>query len=191
METITFPHFPDHLSVAHVALYTNVRNGASLKARIVKAATDEGADGDRERHAVNFAFIDARLITSPLHLRTAIQQAIISAADDALRTKSVHSEILWALNPTNNISEALRRYGVSDTTTALLVVRICGRSDVGANAMRMQAEAVVQGDLVPLSHLAELTDWAYHKLNNEPSVGDDHAVIDNIVVSTVAVKSVM
>ena len=74
---------------------------------------------------------------------------------------------------------------------------------------------VVQGTLVPLDTLQSLTDWAtikkvcicrwvisgqadisqYHKLNNESwtknmsDVGEKQAV-DNIVISTVAMKSV-
>src|SRR5437879_3609846 len=42
-------------------------------------------------------------ITSPLHLQTAIYQALLSESQGSLRTKTIHSEIIWALNPTNNV----------------------------------------------------------------------------------------
>ena len=63
METFTNPHFPKNLSVAHVALYAPVNNAKELRSRIIQAATLEGDEGEQERQAVNFAFIDARLVS--------------------------------------------------------------------------------------------------------------------------------
>lgn len=63
METFTNPHFPRNLSVAHVALYAPVNNAKDLRSRIIKAATLDGDEGEQERQAVNFAFIDARLVS--------------------------------------------------------------------------------------------------------------------------------
>jgi len=59
METYAYPHFS---SSVHVALFKHVRNTAKLKARIVRASTLEGIEGDMEREAVNFAFVDARVV---------------------------------------------------------------------------------------------------------------------------------
>ncbi|KIM79467.1 hypothetical protein PILCRDRAFT_823362 [Piloderma croceum F 1598] len=199
METYTLSHFPAQLSLVHVALYMAVTNAPSLRARIIKAATTQGVEGDHERSAVNFAFVDARLITGRLHVQTAIYQAILAESQGSLRTKTVHSEILWALNPSNNITEAIRRYGVSDTTTALFVIRV---TSPDLTDVEVKMNAVVSGTLSPLSSLNQLTDWPsirkYHKLNTEPAIkeavgdsGREHAIVDNIVVSTVAMKSVM
>jgi len=182
-------------------LYTNVSDSALLRKRLVTASTAEGIDGDRERAAVNFSFIEARLITSVTHLRTAIYQAILVESQDSLRTKTVHSEIIWALNPTNNISEAMRRYGVSDATTALVVVRI-GGPELPAASIENDMNAIVNGTMVSFAELRDLTDWPavkkYHKLANEAGVRAakdnlerEHAVVDSIVVSSVAMKAVM
>jgi len=46
-------------------------------------------------------------ITSKLHLETAIFQAILAESQNALRTRTVHSEILYNLNPTHNVSERI------------------------------------------------------------------------------------
>lgn len=62
METFNYPHFAHHLSVVHVALFNNVFNSAELRTRIVQASTLGGDEGGSEREAVNFAFIDARLV---------------------------------------------------------------------------------------------------------------------------------
>ncbi|KAH9853321.1 CGI-121-domain-containing protein [Lenzites betulinus] len=199
MLSLHYPHLPTAFSTVHVALYTNVSNSAALRTRIVRASQLEGPEGDAEREAVNFAFVDARLICSPLHLQTAVYQAILAQAQGALRTKTVHSEILWALNPTNNITEAIRRYGVSDASTALIVVRI---SSPDLEDVETQMNAVVEGTLVPLDDLAQITDWAsvkkYYKLNGEPTVKEaakdpirERKIVNEIVTSSVAMKSVM
>jgi len=62
MESLNFPHFDPKHSQVHIALFRDVTNAASLKSRIVAAATAKGEHGDKEREAVNFAFIDARLV---------------------------------------------------------------------------------------------------------------------------------
>ena len=63
MESFHYDHLPPELSTVYVALVTEVANAAQLRARLVKAATMDGAEGDAEREAVNFAFIDARLVS--------------------------------------------------------------------------------------------------------------------------------
>ncbi|KAJ7164708.1 kinase binding protein CGI-121-domain-containing protein [Mycena crocata] len=201
MESYQLPQFLAHLSCVHAALYTNVSESDLLRKRLVAASTAEGPDGERERDALNFSFIEARLITSIGHLRTAIYQAILAESQGALRTKTVHSEIIWALNPTNNISEAMRRYGVSDATSALVVVRI-GGPELSAEDLGRNMDAIVKATKTPLVGLRDLTDWVavkkYHKLANEVGIRDakddvdrEHAVVDGIVVSSVAMKSVM
>lgn len=65
MDTFTFPHFPPETSTAYFALFRNVENAASLRQRIVKisASTTKSERDEEERDAVNFAFIDARLVS--------------------------------------------------------------------------------------------------------------------------------
>ena len=63
METFRYSHLPPELSFVHVALFTDVSNAAQLRARIVRASQLQGPDGDAERQAVHFAFIDARLVS--------------------------------------------------------------------------------------------------------------------------------
>ncbi|KAF9013106.1 CGI-121-domain-containing protein [Cyathus striatus] len=194
METTTYPHLDDSRSTAHIALFKSVENAAHIRKRIIAASTMTGDEGDAERTAVDFAFVDPRLVTSRLHLETAIHQSILADQQGGLRTKTVHSEVLWNLNPTNNITEAIRRYGVSDTNASLLLVHICSPS-APTSQIEKQMRDVVKGELVPLNELEGITDWAlvrkYHKLNHEPRSSMEKAVVDDIVTSTVAMKSVM
>lgn len=63
METFTYSHFDRHHSAVHVALFLDVSNAKDLRARIVNASTLAGDAGGVERETVNFAFIDARLVS--------------------------------------------------------------------------------------------------------------------------------
>lgn len=53
------------------------------------------------------------------------------------------------------ISEAIRRYGISDSTTSLFVI------EIGAQVSRHdKAKAIVNGTVAPFSRLSEITDLA-------------------------------
>ena len=83
MQTFRYPHLPQELSTVHVALFTNVTNSADIRSRIIRASQLEGPEGDAERNAVNFAFIDARLVRAAnrsLHLTLFIHVRLRSAA---------------------------------------------------------------------------------------------------------------
>ncbi|TDL14659.1 CGI-121-domain-containing protein [Rickenella mellea] len=199
MESYLYDEFPDNVCTVHIALFVDVANAAPLRARLVRASTLEGVEGDAEREAVNFAFIDAKLVTSRLHVQTALYQSIIAFTQSALKTKTVHSEVLWSLNPTNNITEALRRFGISDSSTAIVVARVGPQSD--RSVIEEQMREVIQGRLVPLD-LHNLTDWSaikkYYKLNTDPvivaqgqNLNRQRTTIDELVTSFVAMKSVM
>lgn len=60
--------------------------------------------------------------------------------------------------PLLQITEALRRYGVSDTTRSLLVVRIDG-PDLPAEQAKKYMDAIIYGETVPLDKLQDITEW--------------------------------
>ncbi|KAI0077604.1 CGI-121-domain-containing protein [Panus rudis PR-1116 ss-1] len=194
MESFYYPQHPPESSYVHVALFTNVTNASELRDRLVKAASMAGPEGVAEREAVDFAFIDATLVCSTLHLQTAIVSSILAQSQGVLRTKTVHSEILWNLNPTNNISEAIRRYGIAANASNVLVVKVSSRSD--SSAVLQGINDVLSGQVTPLSHLQSISDWPkirkYHKigakLDKDP--GKDLERAHEIVVGSVATKGV-
>ena len=59
------------------------------------------------------------------------------------------------LIPYLQISEAIRRYGISDSTTSLFVI------EIGAlPSHHDKIKAIVNGTVSPFSLLPEITDWA-------------------------------
>ncbi|KIM23019.1 hypothetical protein M408DRAFT_332588 [Serendipita vermifera MAFF 305830] len=156
-----------------------------------------GEEGERERSAVNYAFIQSELITSLTALETAIHCALLAEENGALRTKYIHSEILWALNPTTNISDAFRRFGVADTTTSMIVISASKLPTTDASYVQSAMQSVVQGDIVPLQQLS--TDWSAvkkcYKLGAEPSlrglsIEEEQLQIDRMVINNIGLKPV-
>ena len=63
MEIYRYSQFPPELATVYVTLFTGVHNAAELKKRLVTASVMPGDEGEIEREAVNFAFVDARLVS--------------------------------------------------------------------------------------------------------------------------------
>ena len=60
MEVYDYPQFGLQ---AAICLFTDVKNGPEIRKKIVEAATSQGEEAEGLRDAVNFAFIDARLVS--------------------------------------------------------------------------------------------------------------------------------
>ncbi|KAK4057906.1 hypothetical protein OIO90_001125 [Microbotryomycetes sp. JL221] len=122
MESYPLPAFGVEV---HAALFTPITCAAELRQRLVTASTlPQDAQGDAERAQLDFAFIDASMLASRMHLLSAITQALVSQSDGALKTKTIHSEVLWRLEPGSNISDSLKHFGLSVSTASLVLVRI-------------------------------------------------------------------
>jgi len=198
MECLRFTSFK---KIAYISLLRDVSNSGDLLGRIQQAAKLEGSDGDHERALVNYAFIDASLITSLLHLQVALLQSLVAEAQGKLRTKTIHSEIIWTLNPTNNITEALRRFGISKDTKTLILIQVLNETEkVDASRAESSMKDLVKGSLVPLAQISECTDWArvrkVYKVNEDAVIkgaADERTLrfhVDAIVTSMVATKTV-
>ncbi|BGP39107.1 hypothetical protein JCM10450v2_003060 [Rhodotorula kratochvilovae] len=210
MESYPLPY---HGSTIHLALFAPIQNAAELRKRLVTASTlpaDEA--GDSERRAVDFAFVDARMITSRLHVLTAVQQALLARADDSLKTKTLHSEVLWMLEPGTNITDSLKHFGLSPSTSSLLLVHIAPTAATpaderaaGEDVLR-RMETVVQGPMVALDALGrsegggldEKVVRKVYKLNQDAALKGLHAgsddalrLLDQLVTSAVALKVAM
>ena len=105
METFTLPDdaYPAEYCSISMMLLTDVTNAADLQQRLIAASKMTGSDGDREREALDFAFLDGSMIASVEHVLTAAHAAILSASRGDLRTQTIHSELIDNLNPTSNV----------------------------------------------------------------------------------------
>ncbi|GAA5927864.1 Cgi121p [Sporobolomyces koalae] len=195
-------------SKVHLALFERVENARELRQRLIEASTlpDDDA-GNLERSQVDYAFVDASMITSRAHIMTAVTQALLAQAQANLKSKTMHSEVIWMLEPGTNISEALKHFGMSATTRDLLLVRIQQQdaAEQSTQSIETAMKSIVKGDLAPLDLLGQLPDGRLneksirkiYKLNSdaalaglEPGSRQLSETIDRIVTSVVALKSV-
>ncbi|MCJ1327428.1 hypothetical protein MMC10_004097 [Thelotrema lepadinum] len=112
LSKIELSHIPPGLSV-YVGLYSDVENAAFLRKQLL----DQNSDFE-------FAFLDARSILSTTHVLAAVFRAINDMSNGRMKSRNVHSEIVFAFNSNNNISEAYRKFGILDDTKSLLVIKV-------------------------------------------------------------------
>ncbi|WVQ93469.1 hypothetical protein IAU59_000543 [Kwoniella sp. CBS 9459] len=92
------------------------------------------------------------------------------------RTHNLHSELLLSLSPNNNITDSIRRHGLSDNTRLLAVVRIGGPEE-SAEEVYKGIESVVDGELVSWDVFDR---GALDGSGGEAGVQNDWARIDKI-----------
>ncbi|KXS96444.1 hypothetical protein AC578_3227 [Pseudocercospora eumusae] len=111
METASLPHLPRH--PLHICLFTDVQNASFLREQLLAGNTD-----------YEYAFLDASVLLSRSHVLSACFRAINDLIADRLKTKNVHSEIVFAMNPNNNIAESFRRFGIQDESKNIVAIKI-------------------------------------------------------------------
>ncbi|KAK5165866.1 uncharacterized protein LTR77_008789 [Saxophila tyrrhenica] len=143
MESITLPHLLDH--PLRVCLFKHVQNATFLRQQLLDGNTD-----------FEYAFLDASVLISRNHVLAACFRAINDMLNDRLKSRNVHSEIVFSLSPNNNIAESFRRFGISNESTHVLAIK------VGGDAAQIEAHLTqnVQGQPAAFSDevLAELCD---------------------------------
>lgn len=66
-----------------------------------------------------------------------------------MKSTNVHSEIVFCLSPNNNIGEAFRKFGVSDLTKDLVVIKISTNIKVTHQSVEAHLQEVIKGTPVP------------------------------------------
>ncbi|KAF7943895.1 uncharacterized protein EAE97_005965 [Botrytis byssoidea] len=157
LQTIPLEHLPESHTL-HIALYRNITNASFLHQQLLTGNTD-----------FEYAFIDATVVLSKLHILAAAYRAINDALEERLKSRNIHSEIVFSLSMNNNIAESFRRFGITPTTTSLLVVKVAPASS--ASQISEHLSSVIEGEPVPFDDesLASMVDIArvkkLYKLN--------------------------
>jgi len=97
-EQIHLAHMPPDLAV-YLAYYQDVKNASFLR--------DQLLAGNAQ---FEYAFIDARMVVSKTHVLAATFRALNDYLNDRLKSRNIHSEIVFALSPNNNVC-LIRNFG--------------------------------------------------------------------------------
>ncbi|TEY34312.1 hypothetical protein BOTCAL_0638g00030 [Botryotinia calthae] len=157
LQTIPLEHLPESHTL-HIALYRNLTNASFLHQQLLNGNTD-----------FEYAFIDASVVLSKLHILAAAYRAINDALEERLKSRNIHSEIVFSLSMNNNIAESFRRFGITPSTTSLLVVKVAPASS--ASQISEHLSSVIEGEPDPFDDesLASMVDIArvkkLYKLN--------------------------
>ncbi|QSZ36379.1 hypothetical protein DSL72_006255 [Monilinia vaccinii-corymbosi] len=147
LQTISLEHLPESHTL-HIALYRNIRNAAFLHQQLLIGNSD-----------FEYALIDSSVILSKIHILAAAYRAVSDALGDRLKTRNVHSEI----------AESFRRFGITPSTTSLLILKVAPASS--APQISQHLSTAIEGDAVVFGdeELRSLTDVArvrkLYKLN--------------------------
>lgn len=149
MESLTLPHFPSNGLL--LGLFTQVSNASFLRQQLLEGNS-----------AFEYAFLDASVLLSRSHILAAIFRSLTDAQANRLKSRNVHSEIVFDLSPNNNIAESFRRFGIQDSTRNLVAVKVLG--DARVEEVEAHLRANVQGEV------RELTDEALAEVRDEARI---------------------
>ncbi|KAG0237503.1 hypothetical protein BGW42_000713 [Actinomortierella wolfii] len=176
MESFPIEAVPEAGQV-HIACYTDVKNASALKERL-----------EAQDKTLTIGLVESKLILDVFQLLTAATRTALDERAGKLRTNSVNAEIVYNLSPTNNIAESLRRFGISDSTTSLIAIKIGGE----ASTVLEEMNKTVDGTLTSFSNLEQEADLAtlrkYYKI--DPKVTDKEQIL-NWIIGAMAMKNVL
>lgn len=134
----TFPLDPTTSSSVILTLFTNLKNSQEIRNNL-------------KNGRAQYCAIKPDLIYDPFQVIVAANKAVSS---QKLTTKSVHSEILFNLSFSKNITQSFEKFGLEENGKRVLVAVIV-KNDAAEEGNVMDS---VKGDVVNLEQLKDFCD---------------------------------
>ncbi|XP_066525259.1 EKC/KEOPS complex subunit TPRKB [Hoplias malabaricus] len=138
---------------------------------------------------ISGALINPSMVLDPFQTLVAANKAVHLQKIGKMKTRSLFSEIIFNLSPTNNISEAFKRFGTSDSDNAVLIVLVHNKEEVFC---KDNVVSKVDGQQIPVDQIPTLSDIAkikkFYKLT--PQEEKCGSILD-AVVCRMAAKDVV
>ncbi|XP_043092543.1 EKC/KEOPS complex subunit TPRKB [Puntigrus tetrazona] len=125
-------------------LFKDVKNATELRKMAVNGE-------------IKGALINPSMVVDAFQILVAANKAVHLHKNGKMKTRSLYSEIIFNLSPTNNISEAFKRFGISDGDSAVHVVLVHGKDET------LDVDGIVSkvdGQQIAVDRVSGLTDVA-------------------------------
>ncbi|KAI7865802.1 kinase binding protein CGI-121-domain-containing protein [Spinellus fusiger] len=173
MESHSIELYPTRGQV-YIGLYRNVKNAPELRQRLVQ-----------QDSTLTCALVNACLVVNSFHVMLAVHRAIHDEQNDNLKSHNLYSEIVFDFSSTIHIAQSLRRFGIEDTTTDILAIKVGG----DATEAREFMDQNIKGDLTSLDALVEIRDLKrIQKYYQTGDMKEDPDRIMQLVAGAMALK---
>ncbi|KAI8816450.1 kinase binding protein CGI-121-domain-containing protein [Fimicolochytrium jonesii] len=111
----------------------------------------------------NCVLLNGAAILDKTLLQLSALKALLAQSSSSMRTRTLYSEVIFNLSPTNNISDALRSFGISDTApTSLIAVTIGDAGVPGVDEEQAEVhrklEELIKGRRTGIERIGQLVD---------------------------------
>ncbi|VDH94337.1 EKC/KEOPS complex subunit TPRKB-like [Mytilus galloprovincialis] len=162
-------------STISLALFRNVENAKEVRQNVMNGTFEA-------------ALLKPSMICDPFQVIVAANRAIHLNRQNKMITKNVHSEILFCLSPTKNISDSFRKFGLADNETSVMVVVA---DDIDGSTMSAICKCV-KGELSDAQDVIHLTETKL--IQKIYKIPDEELVVSKLldsIVSRISSKDVL
>lgn len=124
--------------------------------------------------------INPEHIMDPFQVLAAANKAIHNNRSGKMKTRSLYSELLFNLSPTNKISSSLSRFGISEESTDILIVVFGSQTDAN------DVMSCVVGNTTELDKLSQNANK--EKIRDAYRLNEHHVNLLDSVLTAMAVK---
>lgn len=179
------PVFEAYVGMA--VLVDHAINTATIKDNLIK--------GNKQ---YDYAFVNARNIISLEQIYSAYYKVMQDSSYNTMKSRTLHTEFIYALSPFKNIMDCLNKFGISKKSDALLILKIVRKEHATERFFQSELDnikQIVDGELIPLSdeNLQKIADidtiTKNYKLKLDSNqLNNDYGVITRHLVALTQLK---
>lgn len=150
-------------SYLKLQLFENVKNLEALHKKVITGQ-------------LQCCVMKASLIIDPMQVVIAANKAAVARQQGSLITKTVHTEILFNLSITKNVTKSLSHFGMDHSCDSLLVAIVFKPGEDWESVLKD-----VEGDAVNVSELCKVSDKMAIRKTYAIGDGSDETLLNSIV----------